>query len=298
MLTVPISVDDRVHDRGRSLNAANYHAHFGWTLSSIAEVMGYYLMAWFAFDRYVATCHPQKYVLCKKPQEFCRRILATAVCVILLYIPTIAVGYVLSCPDGWVPVDGYSELQSKGWYRYYVVVREMFSRLFPGIVITFCNISLIIRLRKPSVASSTDSDPSTKDLRLTVLLGCITVCFYLFNVPFMIKVLSNYHLMDIDVNTDTYSALSSLLKMLGTLYNFFLYFVVTPDFRQTMTEMVCACGVKTGDNNTSFDHFFTLRLRTRTTTGAAPTTDKAIRDSFPGSVTSEGKEECNRVSVV
>lgn len=297
VLTVPLSADDEVENRGRSFGTATYHAHFGWTLSAIAEVIGFYLMAWFAFDRYVATCHPQKYRLCKKPLEFCLRLVGTTVWVIILYIPTMAIGYVEPCPSGWVSVDGYSEVLIQGWYKCYVVIREVFSRVLPGLVITLCNVSLIIRLRKPTAASSACSDPNSKDLRLVVLLGCITVCFYIFNIPFMIKVFGNHHLVEGQVNTDTYSAISNLLKMVGTLCNFALYFIVTPDFRQTMTEMMCACGVKTRDNNTSFDHFFTLRIRTTTTTATTPT-DKAIRESLPGPVTSTGQGECNREGVV
>lgn len=221
---------------------AVYYSHFGWSLSIGSQIISFYLMGWFAYDRYLAVCQHTKYPDSQRYKVFRKRVLVTVVGVVALYLPTMVVGYVCKEGEDWIPVDGYSlGKEVWWWYTVYSWVREILSRLVPAVVLTFCNAKITLRLKHlrsiwDGFGSGVSPARKERERRLVRLLFWVTALFYVFNTPVTV-----YYLVFLNQSYShsthsilTFGAISNLLQMMGNISNFVLYFLVTPDFHRTL----------------------------------------------------------------
>lgn len=247
VLTIPVCLANSGHGTTSSVHLAKYYAHFGWSLSIGTQILSFYLMGWFAFERYLAVCHHQRYHDAQSTTVFRRRVCGTVAFVVILYLPTMVVGYVCPSFDGtsWLPVDAYHRnMNEMPVYVAYTWLRELLSRLMPALTLTGCNLGITLRLRQlRSIRDGFGSgvSPARKDRerQLVLLLFWVTVLFYMFNLPVMVYYLGflnhPYHL-----NPDSllaFAALSNFFQMAGNISNLLLYFLINPEFRRTLRYM-------------------------------------------------------------
>lgn len=251
VLTVPVCLGKGGVEPLQSYAIAHYYAHCGWSLSIAAQILSFYLMGMFAFERFLAVCRHDLYPRSQTDGVFRGGVLASAVFVLVLYAPTIAVGYVKEVSEGhWLPWDGYSH-QGYTWYRVYAWVREIMSRLVPVLLITFCNVRITLRLRqlrniREGFSSRVPAARRERERRLVLLLFWVTILFYIFNTPVTVYYLGYLHTQrtcpDMPAKLLTFAAISNLLQMLGNVSNFVLYFLISPEFHNTLCSLLSCQG--------------------------------------------------------
>lgn len=290
LLTIPVCLSNGGHGP-TSYNTALYYALFGWSTSIASQIFSYYLMVWFAYDRFLAVCRHTEYRSSQRREVFQRRVAGTLAGVVVLYLPTIFVGSVCKLrSEGYVPIDGYSEQIITDWYRVYTWFREVISRLVPAVLITVCNIKITLKLRQlRSVRESFISGITTarreKERRLVFLLFWITALFYVYNTPVTIfyvvfldeKILDAHRIDHDDYGVLTFGALSNLLQMLGNVSNFVLYFLVNPDFHQTLKALF---GVRAAEDTADNDSNRSVR---RTQSLNATSLDRGAKEEMSDS---------------
>lgn len=299
VLTIPVCLANSGHGTTTSVHLANYYAHFGWSLSIGAQILSFYLMGWFAFERYLAVCHHQRYHDSQSATVFRRRVCGTVVFVVILYLPTMVVGYVCPSLDGtsWLPLDGYIHMTQMPVYVAYTWVRELLSRLMPALTLTGCNLGITLRLRQlRSIRDGFGSgvSPARKDRerQLVLLLFWVTVLFYVFNLPVMVYYLgflNHPHHLDPD-SLLAFAALSNFFQMAGNISNLLLYFLINPEFRRTLRHMFhTAVGWGSVENNLDNS---TIEGGRRVGEGATSVTTSRLPTPAPQTVSSLTANEC------
>lgn len=240
LLTTPVCLAKGGHGP-TSYGIAKYYSHFGWSLSIGSQIISFYLMGWFAYDRYLAVCRHTKYPDSQRYQVYRARVVVTVVGVVALYVPTMVMGYVCREGEGWVAFDGYTLGKEQWWYTVYSWVREIFSRVLPAIVLTFCNIKITLRLKhlrsiRDGFGSGVSPARKERERRLVLLLFWVTALFYVYNSPVTVYYLGFLHYSQRHYNHSIliFGAISNLLQMMGNVSNFILYFLITPDFQRTL----------------------------------------------------------------
>ncbi|XP_045122008.1 uncharacterized protein LOC123510732 [Portunus trituberculatus] len=250
VLTVPVCLARGGVAPLRSAEVARYYAHFGWSLSIASQILSFYLMGMFALERFLAVCRHDLYPRSQTDAVFRGGVVSSAVFVLLLYLPTMVVGRVEAAGEGrWMPRDGYS-MQEYTWYRAYAWLREIFSRLVPAILITFCNVRITLRLKhlrniREGFGSGVPAARRERERRLVLLLFWVTTLFYIFNTPVTVYYLGFLHTQrfcgkDMSASLLIFAAVSNLLQMLGNVSNFVLYFLISPEFHKTLCNLL-AC---------------------------------------------------------
>ncbi|XP_063844504.1 uncharacterized protein LOC135091073 isoform X1 [Scylla paramamosain] len=249
VLTVPVCLAKGGIKPLRSQFVAGYYAHFGWSLSIASQILSFYLMGMFAFERFLAVCRHDLYPRSQTDAVFRGGVVSATVFVLLLYVPTMAVGRVDAAEDQWMPRDGYS-MQEYTWYPAYAWLREIFSRLVPAILITFCSVRITLRLKhlrniREGFGSGVPAARRERERRLVLLLFWVTTLFYIFNTPVTVYYLGFLHTQrfcgkDMSARLLTFAAISNLLQMLGNISNFVLYFIISQEFHKTLCNLL-AC---------------------------------------------------------
>ncbi|KAG0717877.1 putative G-protein coupled receptor [Chionoecetes opilio] len=249
VLTVPVCLGKGGIEPLHSYFIAHYYAHLGWSLSIASQILSFYLMGMFAFERFLAVCHHGLYPRTQTERVFRYGVAGAAVFVVLLYVPTMAVGRVRHISDTLsLPLDGYTD-QEPLWYRAYAWIREIFSRLVPALLLTYCNVRITLRLRqlrgvREGFGSGVPASRRERERRLVVLLFWVTILFYIFNTPVIIYYLGFLHVHrvcrrgSLPGNLLTFAAISNLLQMMGNVSNFVLYFLISPDYQKTLCSLL------------------------------------------------------------
>ncbi|XP_037775746.1 uncharacterized protein LOC119572880 isoform X1 [Penaeus monodon] len=291
LLTIPVCLSNGGH-AATSYSTALYYALFGWSMSIGAQIFSYYLMVWFAYDRFLAVCRHAEYRSSQRREVFNRRVVGTLAGVAALYLPTVLVGDLCQEASGnWVPIDGYSEERIKGWYRVYTWGREVISRLVPAVLITVCNIKITLKLRqlrsvRESFISGISPARREKERRLVFLLFWITALFFVYNTPVTVfyvvfldqNILDAHHIDHADYGVLVFGSLSNLLQMLGNVSNFVLYFLVNPDFHRTLQAMF---GVRAADDAADKDSYRSTIRRTQSVNATQP--ERSAKDDLSDS---------------
>ncbi|CAL4116030.1 unnamed protein product, partial [Meganyctiphanes norvegica] len=256
-LTIPVSLAKGGYGTP-SFATGYYYAHFGWSLSIGSQIVSYYLMVWFAYDRYLAVCRHQHYHRSQRRETFIYRMAGTIVGIMLLYLPTMLKGGTC-CKEfhdngyckWWKEKDGYHLDDATHIYKAYAWIREVISRLIPAVLITYFYVMITLRVRElRAVQEDNHGAISTsrrnKERRLQILLMWIVICFYVYNTPVTI-----YYLVFLDdtlyaenkhMGIHEFGAISNMIQMIGNVSNFVLYFWLNPDFRRTLFELLEKCG--------------------------------------------------------
>ncbi|XP_027235306.1 probable G-protein coupled receptor B0563.6 [Penaeus vannamei] len=291
LLTIPVCLSNGGHG-ATAYSTALYYSLFGWSVSIGAQIFSYYLMVWFAYDRFLAVCRHAEYRDSQRREVFNRRVAGTLAGVAALYLPTVLVGRVCQeASGGWLPIDGYSEQRIHGWYRVYSWVREVISRLVPAVLITVCNIKITLKLRqlrsvRESFISGISPARREKERRLVFLLFWVTALFYVYNTPVTVfyvvfldqNILDSHRIDHADYWVLVFGALSNLLQMLGNVSNFVLYFLVNPDFHRTLQALL---GVRAADDAADADSNRSTVRRTQSLNATQP--ERGAKDDLSDS---------------
>ncbi|XP_050732830.1 uncharacterized protein LOC127006680 [Eriocheir sinensis] len=250
VLTVPVCLTKGGITPLGSRSLAGYYAHFGWSLSIAAQILSFYLMGMFAFERFLAVCRHDLYPRSQTDSMYRNGVVTATIVVLLMYVPTMVVGTVDRVDKDWLPTDGYSKQhQWHAWYPAYAWLREIFSRLVPAVVITFCNVRITMRLRhlrsiQEGFGRGVPATRRERERRLVLLLFWFTALFYIFNAPVIV-----YYLGFLHTNQDhcgkhlasrllTFAGISNLLQMMGNVSNFVLYFLISPEFHNILCSLL------------------------------------------------------------
>ncbi|XP_042239141.1 uncharacterized protein LOC121877442 [Homarus americanus] len=277
VLSIPICLSNGGHG-STPYSTALYYAHFGWSSSIAAQILSFYLMSWFAYERFLAVCRHAEYRSSQRSRLFKRRVVGSVVGVVVLYLPTAVVGQVCQVDDGWIPVDGYSIVKLPLWYSVYSWVREIFSRVVPAAVITFCNVKITYRLKhlrsiRDGFGSGVSPARRERERRLVLLLFWVTAFFYVYNTPVTVYYLGFYapppHLRG-----------HQQRQMMGNVSNFVLYFLINPDFQRTLKVMF---HLRVPDSASAID----------TGTCDVKQSSNSFRSSIPGCGTTTAADNCS-----
>lgn len=323
MLTVPVCLAKGGVTPLTSRPLAVYYAHFGWSLGIAAQILSFYLMGMFAFERFLAVCRHDLYPRSQTDSMFRRGVATATVVVLLVYVPTMVVGWVTEVDGRWQPRDGYSKQEQRyAWYPAYAWIREIFSRLVPAFVITYCNVRITLRLRhlrniQEGFGRGVPAIRRERERRLVLLLFWFTALFYLFNTPVTVYYLGYLHTKShcpkyLPAKLLTFAAISNLLQMMGNVSNFVLYFLISPEFHNTLCSLLTfksiglSAGLKTNSGRsvtvhpatttktTSVSSATIAAAATRPTEDESPTqSDSGYQQDVVGSITPPRGSSCS-----
>ncbi|XP_068238884.1 probable G-protein coupled receptor B0563.6 [Palaemon carinicauda] len=246
VLTTPVCLANSGHTPSNFF-LAKYYSMFGWSLSIGSQIVSFYLMVWFAYDRYLAVCCHEKYPKSLRYEKFRGRVIFTITFVVILYTPTMFVGLVCPEDDAWKPLDGYRNIH-KHWYKAYSWVREIFSRLVPAGFMTIFNIKIALRLKhlrsiRDGFTNGVPPSRRDKERKLVVLLFWVTALFYIYNTPVTIYYLLflNHSILSPEREDEvlTFGVISNLIQMIGNVSNFTVYFLINPEYQKTLKGLCC-----------------------------------------------------------
>ncbi|XP_066961376.1 probable G-protein coupled receptor B0563.6 [Macrobrachium rosenbergii] len=246
VLTTPVCMANSGHTPS-GVVLAKYYSMFGWSLSIGSQIVSFYLMVWFAYDRYLAVCCHERYPKSLRYEKFRGRVIFTITFVVILYAPTMFVGLVCPVDGGWKPLDGYRNIE-EGWYKAYSWIREIFSRLVPAGFMTIFNIKIALRLKhlrsiRDGFANGVPPSRRDKERKLVVLLFWVTAFFYIYNTPVAVYylVFLNHDILPADRENDvlTFGVISNLVQMIGNVSNFTVYFFINPEYQKTLKGLCC-----------------------------------------------------------
>ncbi|XP_047499642.1 probable G-protein coupled receptor AH9.1 isoform X2 [Penaeus chinensis] len=237
---------------------AFYYAHFETPLMNGLTSASVYIVVGLSVDRYIAVCHPRRYVEISAPRLAAIRIVCSFLVPVVLYFPQ---GFFLEvvCAvsgAGWTYQSNQTNESAKEHYELFV---ELCHRIFPAIILAVLNGCIIYTFHKttakrnqmrskplvsmqPSSASKGSEDQSRRhqEKRLVYLLVAIVVSFLATTLPAAVLALS-----DIDGPTygyfglEVFRAIANCLEAFGLSLNFVLYFVFVSSVREVLKKAVC-----------------------------------------------------------
>ena len=219
--------------------SAIYYAHIAVPMVNMFLTISVYIVVWLSYDRFLAVCKPQKFSIFQRVEVVHSRCILSVILTFVVYTPS-SLRESLECN-----IEGCCVFNSKllhtQWYIYYELFREIYSRLFPSILITFFNLAIIKHLRQTNHTRCTE--PSNlwqegrleRERKLVLLLLSMTVLFYISSVPSAIyKIIpqENWRFLPY------FRAVADVLEVSGHVFNFVLYFLFSPEFRKTLKSLL------------------------------------------------------------
>ncbi|XP_027211132.2 probable G-protein coupled receptor AH9.1 isoform X1 [Penaeus vannamei] len=237
---------------------AFYYAHFETPLMNGLTSASVYIVVGLSVDRYIAVCHPRRYIELSAPRLAVIRILCSFLVPVALYLPQGFFMEVVCAASGagWTYQSTKTNESAKQYYELFV---ELCHRIFPAIILAVLNSCIIYTFHKTtakrnqmksklqvsvqlSSASKRSEDQSRRhqEQRLVYLLVAIVVSFLATTLPAAVLAL-----IDIDGATygsfglEVFRALANCLEAFGLSLNFVLYFVFVSGVREVLKNAVC-----------------------------------------------------------
>ncbi|XP_037795393.1 probable G-protein coupled receptor AH9.1 isoform X2 [Penaeus monodon] len=237
---------------------AFYYAHFETPLMNGLTSASVYIVVGLSVDRYIAVCHPRRYVEISAPRLAAIRIACSFLVPVVLYLPQGFFMEVVCAASGagWTYQSNQTNESAK---EYYELIVELCHRIFPAIILAVLNGCIIYTFHntterrnqmrskplvtmQPSSASKGSEDQSRRhqEKRLVYLLVAIVVSFLATTLPAAVLAL-----IDIDGATygsfghEVFRALANCLEAFGLSLNFVLYFVFVNSVREVLKNAVC-----------------------------------------------------------
>ncbi|XP_068202918.1 probable G-protein coupled receptor B0563.6 [Palaemon carinicauda] len=217
--------------------SAIYYAYIGIPTVNIFLSMSEYIVLWLSYDRCLAVCSPQKFSARQRLRVVRIRCAISLVVTLLVYsLSPFRQTYSCDGPNCCLKNNYFSE---DTWYKGYEFFREFYSRFLPAFVITVFNVAIIVTLRRvkrerdsPDVINEARKE---RERRLVCLLMAITVFFYITSFPSAI-----YKIIMFNDSWDFvpyFRAVADVLEVSGHVFNFFLYFLFSPDYRRVLVGL-------------------------------------------------------------
>ncbi|XP_068238883.1 probable G-protein coupled receptor B0563.6 [Palaemon carinicauda] len=245
ILLIPVCLGHCGHFPIESYLVAKYYSMFAWSLSSSFQVFSFYLMFWFAYSRYVAVCCHEDLPRSMQCKVFSKRVLFTFLFVFTLQVPTMFYGEVCQTQDGkWVANDGYRNTED-ALYQVYSWCREVCNRVVPPLLLTACNIKILMKLRNARgitecFAKGISRSRRRKERRLVLLLFWASAVFYIYQTPvtiYLVLMAQNWQSEEAKKRIAVFGIVSNIVQMIGNISNFTLYFLVNRHFRSTFSQV-------------------------------------------------------------
>lgn len=220
-------------------SSAIYYSHVAIPLVNICLTMSIYIVVWLSYDRCIAVCSPHEFSAKQRLEVVKVRCLVSLGITVLVYIPS-PLRQTFECIEEGCCVFDSSILSSR-WYITYEFVREFYSRFLPAIAITGFNVAIIVTLNQVQKARREREPPNLmrdyrqdREKRLVFLLLAITVFFYVSTVPSALyKIIYNPTWTFVPY----FRAVADILEVSGHVFNFVLYFLLSPEFRRTLISL-------------------------------------------------------------
>ncbi|XP_064118048.1 sex peptide receptor-related protein 2-like [Macrobrachium nipponense] len=244
-LLIPVCLANCGHFPIKSYTIAMYYSKFAWSISSSFQVFSFYLMVWFAYSRYVAVCCHEDLPRSMQCKVFRKRVMFTFLFVFTLQIPTMFFGEVCQTQNGeWLSKDGYRNVGDP-LYEVYSWFREVCNRIIPPVLLTACNIKILLKLRNARsitecFAQGISRSRRNKERRLVLLLFWASAVFYIYQTPVTIYLLLLAKEWESDEEQRkifNFGIASNIIQMIGNISNFTLYFLVNSHFRATFRHV-------------------------------------------------------------
>lgn len=196
---------------------AFYYAHFETPLMNGLTSASVYIVVGLSVDRYIAVCHPRRYVEISAPRLAAIRIACSFLVPVVLYLPQGFFMEVVCAASGagWTYQSNQTNESAK---EYYELIVELCHRIFPAIILAVLNGCIIYTFHntterrnqmrskplvtmQPSSASKGSEDQSRRhqEKRLVYLLVAIVVSFLATTLPAAVLAL-------IDIDGATYGS--------------------------------------------------------------------------------------------
>ncbi|XP_042875811.1 probable G-protein coupled receptor AH9.1 isoform X2 [Penaeus japonicus] len=243
---------------------AFYYAHLEIPLMNGLTSASVYIVVGLSVDRYIAVCHPRRYLELSAPRLAVIRIACSFLVPVALYLPQ---GFFMetacaASSAGWTYQSSPGNESAKQYYEFFV---ELCHRIFPAVILAVLNGCIIYTFRKTTAKRnqmtskplvSTESSSASKrseeqsrshqERRLVHLLVAIVVSFLTTTLPSAVLAL-------VDIRGATYGsfglevfrALANCLEAFGLSLNFVLYFVFVNGVREVLKNAVCGLAAHT-----------------------------------------------------
>lgn len=202
--------------------------------------MSIYIVVWLSYDRCIAVCSPHKFSAKQRLEVVKVRCGISLVLTILIYIPSPLRQTYECAEEGCCVFD--SNIVSSQWYIIYEIIREFYSRFIPALAITGFNVAIIVTLNQVKKTRRgrdyqvdvINESRQERERRLVLLLLAITVLFYVSTLPSALyKIIYNHSLTFFPY----FRAVADILEVSGHVFNFVLYFLLSPEFRKTLLSL-------------------------------------------------------------
>lgn len=229
---------------------AFYLAHLEEPLYNIFNCSCSYIILGLSTDRYQAVCRPHKYSVAKGYQKTPGRIALAYALPAVMYVPNCFSQSPLYSQrhQGWYIAEG-AIFNTLAW-RVWAVTLEVLHRIVPCAFLVALNILILIAVvRLKSTRASMRSKPkaggSRREQRIIYLLLALTLTFLLTNVPAtslkLMAAIENQH-CHTSLALEVARAVANCIEMAGICGDFFLYFVMNPEYRRDLHSLVlCLC---------------------------------------------------------
>ncbi|KAG7164724.1 G-protein coupled receptor [Homarus americanus] len=218
--------------------SAVYYANVGIPLVNFFLTMSEYIVVWLSYDRCLAVTSPQKFSA-KQRHEVVRIRCGMSLLLSMFVYSLSPLRQTYRCEDHECCVSE-SHFINEPWYMGYEFFREIYSRFLPAVLITSFNVAIIVTLKQ--IKRERDEDVISearqeRERRLFFLLMAITVFFYVSAFPsaiYKVLIFNDMHFVPY------FRVVADVLEVSGHVFNFFLYFLFSPDYRKTLVGMTSA----------------------------------------------------------
>ncbi|XP_017753131.1 PREDICTED: probable G-protein coupled receptor B0563.6 [Eufriesea mexicana] len=249
---IPFALRVLIHkETGRWSNwtQAFYHAHLELFLGNGCLGVGVMMLLALTVERYVSVCRPGQHTrpFCGPPHL---TVVLIPIATFLVYLPSVFRGEITTClltaggPVIYQKRENQSYLDSM-FYQVYKVVLEIVFKVAPTILLAGFNLRIMIVYRRScerrrrmtlSRTASNDEDPRTfaEERRLVLLLGSTSILFLVCVSPMVIL---NVTLRESNLSNYPYQvfrALANLLEIINYSITFYIYYLFSEDFRNTL----------------------------------------------------------------
>ncbi|CAI5454860.1 unnamed protein product [Caenorhabditis angaria] len=235
--------------------SAFYYAHIGFPLANALMGASVWIVVFLTLSQYMAVCKPFAYGL--RSRKICFILFALAyVFNFLIYAPWAAKKHVTDMSE-FVPVRLHNDIcpyvvcdlaVEPFWFSYYVIPRELLSRVFPFLIVAFLNTRILITYRKTKrdrmerLANSQKrfmyEKSEKEEKRLFMLLFGIVIIFFVCTIPAAPLTYLVEDSKSFIVSFQVFRAVVNILEFTKFALNFYFYCLINPDIRGICAHVI------------------------------------------------------------
>lgn len=232
---------------------AFYFAHVEEPLYNVFNCSCAYIILGVSTDRYQAVCRPHKYSTTQAYHRMVGRVAVAYALPVFMYLPS-CFSQAPQYSDhhkGWLVAQG-AIFHTHAW-RIWSVSLEVLHRILPSILLVILNLQIllaVLRLKWSNVLVHRRlvSSVSNREQQIIYLLLALTLAFLVTNLPAtclkLVYLVQEKH-CHTNVILEVGRTIANCIEMAGVCCDFFLYFLMNPQYRQSLYSLVlcvrCGC---------------------------------------------------------